>query len=298
MAWKPRKGKRYFYHSYRGADGKPRKVYAGRGSVAERIAEALGQQQASRLDNRIRARNLAERYAAALAPLQELIQLSRQLVTTRMSTLGFHRHDRGHWRKKRMSDPTPPNPVEYPPTVHAAFERAAAGDRDALPEVRKAFDTYPELLAYFDDLAKVAHQSLLTLISGNDHLAAESARRQALARRETLLAECESDVEKLLAERLVLCEVEVHVAIIQAAQFARQEPGSPTATTSARRVDQAHARLMSAARALADVRRALRPTRSPMDFVAGTTSEGPILRNRVRNRVGTPAPQPKCVGAN
>lgn len=285
MGWKIRKGGRYYYLAERGIDGRPRRVYLGAGPEAVAAATRVAGRQAARAQDRADAHRDDERHRTAIAPLLTLVERSTVLVTRLMTAAGYHRHDRGPWRKRRMTAPTPETePVDYPPDVKEACERAANGDPTAVPAVRAAFDRFPSLLAEFGDLARVAEDFLVGVLAGDNLLRAEAASRYPRDRRAALFAECESEVERVVAERVVLCETEVRVAVAQAAKLAWSE-GSRVSAAADKRVDQAHARLLAATRALADVRRALRPARSPLDLLTGGTPEGPVGRNRVAGRV-------------
>jgi hypothetical protein len=284
MGWKMRGDEIYYYRSQRDARGRSRQVYVGKGTRAAQEATELATRRAAKARDRLAAQQDDERHAAAIAPLLRVIGLSTTLVAGQMAELGFHRHDRGPWRKRRMFQRhLPTAPVEYPPEVIAASERAMNGDHTALPEVRKAFIEHPTLLAEFGDLTRIAEKSLVEVLAKDNLIQSEAASRHAEDRRVALFAECESEVEKLLVERIVLCEMEVQVAVTQSAKVAWNE-ASKVSAGAEKRVDQAHARLLAATRALADVRRALRPTRTPLDLVRGGTNEGPVERNRLADR--------------
>jgi hypothetical protein len=100
MAWDTRRGHRYYYRSVR-RGGRVVKEYLGTGRVAELSA---------RLDDLTRERRAIERQDRAAerarcevleAQTLELIQLTDALVAATLTVAGYHRHDRGAWRRRR-----------------------------------------------------------------------------------------------------------------------------------------------------------------------------------------------------
>ena len=96
MAWEARGGGRYYYKVSRD-DGRVRRLYLGNGAVAE-----LGARDAElrRAERRARARSQA-RLEAAEAATRELAELADLLARAALVAAGYHRHDRGNWRKRR-----------------------------------------------------------------------------------------------------------------------------------------------------------------------------------------------------
>jgi hypothetical protein len=85
----------------RRVNGKPKKIYVGTGLLADLLA--------AELEARKRARKAAAdartawkaRVAAAEDPLDALCDDLDRTVAAHLLTHGYHRHDRGPWRKKR-----------------------------------------------------------------------------------------------------------------------------------------------------------------------------------------------------
>jgi hypothetical protein len=164
-----------------------------------------------------------------------------------------------------QSQPTPPK--TYPPELKELLEKASQGDRNVLPELKKAFDEHPELAAQFGDLVAHAQESLLALVAGSCLTAREAIARQASALRERLAATATSELEKLLIDRVVISWIEVYHGDVDLAQQLLKPPGSSPSTQAAqRRLDRAHARYLSAIRALATTHKLLRPTLSPLEL--------------------------------
>jgi hypothetical protein len=100
MSWQQRGDKRYYYR-HEWIDGRSVRIYQGTGEVGEQAAttDAL-----RRVDEEIAARQRRqeqERRAAAEAPLAQLCAQTDLLVHAALLAAGYHRHDRGEWRRKR-----------------------------------------------------------------------------------------------------------------------------------------------------------------------------------------------------
>ena len=100
MAWETRRGRRYYYRSVR-RGGRVVKEYGGAG----RVAELWAQLDALTLERRAieRQERAAERARSDALEAQtlELIQLTDALVVATLTAAGYHRHDRGAWRRRR-----------------------------------------------------------------------------------------------------------------------------------------------------------------------------------------------------
>ena len=96
VAWEARGGGRYYYKVSRD-DGRVRRLYLGNGPVAELAARDA---ELRRAERRARARSQA-RLEAAEAASQELAELADLLARAALVAAGYHRHDRGAWRRRR-----------------------------------------------------------------------------------------------------------------------------------------------------------------------------------------------------
>jgi hypothetical protein len=96
VSWERRKGSSYYYRGIR--EGKRvRKVYLG--GAPEAVA-------AARVDAERRVHEQAERTARAEveqldAQMDRMCRVVQRLMTAVLYSEGFHRHDRGEWRKRR-----------------------------------------------------------------------------------------------------------------------------------------------------------------------------------------------------
>ena len=169
---------------------------------------------------------------------------------------------------------TPPAQKTYPPEVRALLERANQGDATALPEVKKAFDEYPELAAQCGDLVKLAEQALLILAAGRSLAAREAVARQVAQLRQRLTAAATSELEKLLVDRITISWIEVYHGDLQLAGHLLEQPGTaPAAEAAQKRLDRAHHRFLTAVKTLASVQKLTRPSPSPFELAQRSVPE-------------------------
>ena len=184
---------------------------------------------------------------------------------------------------------TPKGPAAAGPLteeqVNQVLRRAADGDRSVLPELGRALDRHPAIWQSCGDLAAHARDAWVALVAGKDLLLAESLQRKAAAMREELAGPEAPPLERLLADRVVACWVQLHFADAAYAQAKGTTLLQDAA--SQRRQNAAHTRYLQAVRALAQLRKLLRPAVSPVDLAlrpfaeakpkAGRLSERPCL---------------------
>jgi hypothetical protein len=106
MGWESRGGRgRYYTKSHR-AGTRIVREYVGTGPVAEAVAQADAAERARRAEERAALAAEWARLDAMTTPLVMLDALSETLARASLCLAGFHRHDRGAWRKRR-DDPRP-----------------------------------------------------------------------------------------------------------------------------------------------------------------------------------------------
>jgi hypothetical protein len=93
------RGSEYFYRSVR-IDGKPVKLYVGRGSDAKDAAEMLERGKAARQRERAIRRAEALRFTAAAEGLHRFRAMLLLLIRAGLLLAGYHEH-RGQWRRRR-----------------------------------------------------------------------------------------------------------------------------------------------------------------------------------------------------
>lgn len=133
------------------------------------------------------------------------------------------------------------------------IDRAQDGDEDALPLLRKVLDEVPRV-ARIIDLARNAERGLIEKMSGDDVFTQEAIPRNLKAMRGEIAGENPSLLERLLAERITVCWLELQY--FQA--IYTQNLGNLSINQSdyhQRRIDKAHRRYLSSIKALAQIRK-------------------------------------------
>jgi hypothetical protein len=133
-----------------------------------------------------------------------------------------------------------------------------AGDRSILPALRTLLDTRPDLWQDLDTLADRVRQAWLQRLTGTDIVVQEILLRQLQALQAELAGPSATPLEHLLVERIALCWLQVQQADLTAAQMLTK-PSPVQESWVQQRQDRAQGRLLSAIKALAQVRKLLRP---------------------------------------
>jgi hypothetical protein len=123
----------------------------------------------------------------------------------------------------------------------------------------------------------------LQLIAGPNLMLHESTRRKAEQLRAELAGPAPSPLERLLVERVVACWLQTNYADAAYAQL--KGNGQVQHTAALRRQNSAQQRYLQAVKALATVRKLLRPGLSPVDLALRPVPERPAGR-----LAGAPAP--------
>ena len=156
------------------------------------------------------------------------------------------------------------------------MERAEQGDEAALPELRVALDVNPWCWQRYGDLAQQSMAAWLQLVAGKNLLLLESAQRKAEQLRAELAGPAPSPLERLLIERIVATWLQVHYSDASYAQLKGTNPAQHTAALQ--RQNSAQQRYLQAVKALATVRKLLRPGLSPVDLALRPVPEQPAGR--------------------
>jgi hypothetical protein len=143
--------------------------------------------------------------------------------------------------------------IEDKQKLMGLIDRAQDGDKDALPTLRRVLDEEPRI-ARFVDLARDVERSIIERMSGNDVFAQEAIPRNLEAMRKEIAGENPSSLERLLAEQITVCWLELQY--FQA--IYTQNLGNLSITQSdyhQRRIDKAHRRYLSSIKTLAQIRK-------------------------------------------
>jgi hypothetical protein len=137
---------------------------------------------------------------------------------------------------------------------------AERGEEDAVPEIHQILDERPDLAWRFVDVAHIAEDSLIEVMTKEQDLATkELIRCQLEALREQIAGKNSSALERLLPERVVVTGLEVQFFEALYAKNVRKLT-IPQAEHYQKRLDRAHRRHLSAIRALAQIRKLLKGT--------------------------------------
>jgi hypothetical protein len=178
----------------------------------------------------------------------------------------------------------------YPEECKVILERAMQGDDTVLPELKEAFDKYPEWVNLFGDLTEHARQSQLQAIFGNGLVAKEAVVRKMDQFRASLVGAGGSPLEELLIDRISLDWLATQGADIMLNQKLQNPPSAlPSIKAAGQRLDAAHRRLNNGVKTLALIRKLLRPTPSTLDLLKQPITD---------NDVGGAAPQRDAIPAS
>lgn len=143
--------------------------------------------------------------------------------------------------------------------------RASGGDPKALATLRDFLTTHPEVHETIGDLGRLAEESWIDLLAGNDALVRESVRRQLKALKDDLNGPHPTSLEKLLVNHVAACHLAQRHAELLEAQPAPTTPGQ--AMFRAKRSESTQRRLLAAIRTLATVRTAAAKGLAPLDSI-------------------------------
>jgi hypothetical protein len=143
--------------------------------------------------------------------------------------------------------------------LERAIYRARQGDPEGLPDLQKQLDANPEVWQHHGNLAMRVQESWLKLIAGNDPFQLETLRRHLDATRNDLAGAAPSPLERLLADRIAACYVQVlyfeaHEANPSGGQHAKFDKYQMS------RHDQANRQYLAAIKMLATVRQLVAKT--------------------------------------
>jgi hypothetical protein len=187
--------------------------------------------------------------------------------------------------------------ADEPPAVdelNRLLEQARQGDERVLPQLRHLLDTRPEIWRRYGDLGAHAREAWLRLISGTDIALRESITLKVEDLARELAGPEPTAIERLLAERVVLCWMQLHHADSAAVEALSKSPR--IAEFWAKRQASAHRRYLTSLAALVTVRRLLpaQDTGPPIDSRNHAASPRDLERGVIRS-IG-PVHQLRVVG--
>jgi hypothetical protein len=138
------------------------------------------------------------------------------------------------------------------------LERAEGGDRSALPAMQMLLDATPEVWRAYGDLARVAEDAWVELVSGPNLLMREALRRKlAELKAELLPGPATTPLEELLVERVGAGWLQTAYADAAAAQAREKALDLAQLEQQQRRQERAQKGYLAAIRTLAVVRKLL-----------------------------------------
>ncbi len=149
---------------------------------------------------------------------------------------------------------TPERRNELIDELRGIVARAQDGDEKALKRVQEILEEVPRLARMFIDLAKEAERSLVKRAAGSNPLARTTLPPQLAEMREGLAGPEPSPLERLLAERIVACWLQLYYADAIYAQNLENMSLSQSEYHQ-KRLDRLHGRYLSAIKALAQIRK-------------------------------------------
>ena len=167
--------------------------------------------------------------------------------------------------------------TEYPSEadvrmLEAAVAKANAGDQRALSWLRDFLDENPQVWRHAGNLARVAEQAWIDLISNGDKLAEESIQRQLHEMQKALRGEEAGLLETLLCDQVVATWLEMKYREATAADPEGTSVGQ--ANLMLKRLESAQRRHLAAIKSLTQTRQLLREQSRPAFQVVGRRTAG------------------------
>lgn len=262
MGWERRPNGCTYYYRKRRVGGRVVSEFLGaEGSARATIAATLDRlrRERGRADREAVAHRLAT-LDGAEAEVVEWHDLVAAVARAALEAAGYHRHDRGPWRKRRMSEPSttelaaglPALPTDA--DLSPLAERARKGDREAANALLRVLEGDP------DRLIRLGHGNLdvlaeecLSMRELGDNLIARDAIEARLKRlRAELAGPAPTPLERLLVDRVAMTWFQLQMLELVTPTSGKSDGW---ALRIDRRRDQAHRRFLSSLKALAQVRR-------------------------------------------
>ena len=103
MGWESRGGRGRYYTRSHKRNGRVVREYVGSGLIGRLAARDDEERRQRAAAARERFRQEQDAFTAAAAPHERLNTVADALLTATLADAGYHRHDRGQWRKRHAS---------------------------------------------------------------------------------------------------------------------------------------------------------------------------------------------------
>jgi hypothetical protein len=268
MGWEWRQGHGPYYIRKHKSHGHVVRHYFGRGALAKLAAGEDAHQRTVKAAHHALCRHLE----ILDVHVQDWSQHIKSLTRASLLVAGYHQHHRGEWRK-RAGCPSPPHalalgastykesamatmttPQDLTTSLQTLVQRGMAGDRAVLPALRELLTTRPELWRHLRTLGTQVEHVWIQVLAGNDLVAQEVLAQQLQMLKHALGGPSPTALEQLLIERIGICWLQTYQADLWAAHHGTQHH-----TWIEHRQERTQARFLAAVKALAQIRKLLRP---------------------------------------
>jgi len=151
----------------------------------------------------------------------------------------------------------------YKAELQALVQRANRGDKAALADLRSMLDRHPEVWRTCGDLSRLAEQTWIDLLAGQEALGDESIKRHVQGLKADLLGPHPTAIERLLVDSIGICYLAARHSEISAADSGNHSLGQ--AALCIKRCESGQRRLLSAIRSLALLRASAPEGLAPLD---------------------------------
>jgi len=273
MAWETRESGRYYYRSQR-VNGHVVKRYVGAGVVAEAMADLDAMERKQREQERAKMNAQRNRISALDHRIGTLSRAVDAAVAQVLTAAGYHRHDRGAWRKRRKGQEQE-HRMATELQIEAKKGELVAVDRPVVPATRQeraavvskalgsgnaedeahaiaCLRAHPdEMLGKFTDML----EPIINQTAGSHKILRQAMENAADARRKMLMGPEATPLEMLLIERVVVCGLQLAYYERLIAKNSRKDVQMNQAVWMQKQADLANRRYLSAIKTLAQVQR-------------------------------------------
>jgi hypothetical protein len=308
MGWESRKrGGQYYTRSSR-QGGQVVREYIGSGRAGQLCAELDAIARQERQEKARAWRRERDRLGAIERDLAEYCRRVDELTRDYLTAAGYHQHDRGQWRRKRMPAKTSApakaaersleqiardgDHAELQREMGDLMSRAQQGDSKAMTKLRDAWRTVGEREweKTLTGPADAARDKLLEAL-GNNLLLREAWARRARGLQRDLEGANPTPLERTLCERIATCWLAAQLADMQYASKSVAGMSLQAGDYWQRAQERAQRRYLDATIALARVRRLLAPIMQQVNIATPGSQQVNIAASATPGNAKSTAPK-------